>query len=317
MCAAIIATWRMALDGVENAMSQLHEGASISDAVQLAVMNVEDNPLFHSVGNGGLPNENGKVELDAAWMDGNTLNYGAVMAVEGLKNPISVARKLSGKQRNNVLAGEGALQYAINNQFAMRNNLSSLSLKKWKEQLVIETNHETQEAYDGHDTVCILGAKNGEVIAGLSTSGLFMKHAGRVGDTPIIGSGCYADSDIGSAAATGVGEDIMKGCLSYEIVRLMEHMSPQQACTAALAQHQKRLQRSKNIIGSMSVIALNKEGEWGAATTKNEFSFVVGQDEGSTEVWISSCEEGKVSNTRASDEWLKKYADALKHGSGN
>lgn len=131
-----------------------------------------------------------------------------------------------------------------------------------------------------------------------------MKHAGRVGDTPIIGSGCYADSDIGSAAATGVGEDIMKGCLSYEIVRLMEHMSPQQACTAALAQHQKRLQRSKNIIGSMSVIALNKEGEWGLRQPKMSFLSLLGKMK-STEVWISSCVEGKVSNTRAVMSGLK------------
>lgn len=314
MCNTLIATWRMALEGVTEAMTV----AGLQQAIVSAVMNVEDNPLYHSVGYGGLPNLQGEVELDAAFMEGDTLNYGAVGAVKFLKNPILAAQALSRSQRNNVLTATGALEFAIQQGLALRENRYALSQDKWKAALQHTAKEALQEAYDGHDTVCVLGAsRTGSVCAGVSTSGLFLKKTGRLGDSPIIGSGCYADSTSGAAAATGVGEDIMKGCLSWEIVRLMANHSPQYACEQVVRQHTETLIKRKGECGSISVIALNKAGEWGAATNKAEFSFVVGEPEKGVHVWLARCSGGVHSLERASPQWLENYLSTLPAGSGN
>ena len=310
----LIATWRMALEGVTEAMPV----AELQQAVVQTVMNVENNPLYHSVGYGGLPNIHGEVELDAAFMQGDTLDYGAVGAVKYLKNPILAAQALSHHQRNNVLTGDGALEFAIQQGLALRDNRNVLSQEKWKAALHQPVKVQHQEAYDGHDTVCVLGAsRSGSVCAGVSTSGLFLKQTGRLGDSPLIGSGCYADSASGAAAATGVGEDIMKGCLSWEIVRLMAHHSPQFACEQVVRQHTDTLKKRKGECGSISVIALSKTGEWGAATNKEEFSFVVGEPDEAVTVWLAHCREGTHSLERASSQWLENYLKNLPTGSGN
>ena len=117
------------------------------------------------------------------------------------------------------------------------------------------------------------------MIAGTSTSGLFMKEPGRVGDSPIIGSGFYADARFGAAAATGLGEDIMRGCLSYEIVSLMKRgLSPREACEEALRGLVERKLALGEDEGSISLIAMNPRGEYGAATTLRIFPFVAGNN---------------------------------------
>jgi N4-(beta-N-acetylglucosaminyl)-L-asparaginase len=314
MCNTLIATWRMALEGVVEARNE----TDLHQAVIRAVMNVEDNPLYHSVGYGGLPNIDGEVELDAAFMDGDSLNYGAVGAVKYLKNPILAAHALSRYQRSNVLTGEGALVFAINNGLALRDNRYPLSQRKWQAALQQQIDTQRQEAYDGHDTVCVLGASpSGAVCAGVSTSGLFLKKAGRLGDSPLIGSGCYADSVFGAAAATGVGEDIMKGCLSWEIVRKMAMYSPQVACENVVRQHTQTLKSRKGECGSISVIAMNPAGEWGAATNKAEFSFIVAQPGKEAVVWLAHGDQTKHSLEKASAQWLADYLARLSSGSGN
>jgi N4-(beta-N-acetylglucosaminyl)-L-asparaginase len=152
---------------------------------------------------------------------------------------------------------------------------------------------------------------------GVSTSGLFMKRSGRVGDSPIIGSGFYVDSLVGGAAATGVGEDIMKGCLSYETVRLMkEGMNPQQACERALSNHNDTLIIKKGNTGSMSIIAMNSNGEWGVATNKAEFSFIIGTSKEDIKVYLAKNIDGELLIEKASEEWLEKYNKDLAKGSG-
>lgn len=306
----LIATWRMALDGVSDAMAE----PNLHQAVLRAVMSVENNPLYHSVGYGGLPNIDGEVELDAAFMDGDSLNYGAVGAVKYLKNPILAAWELSRYQRSNVLTGDGALAFAIGKGLALRDNRHPLGQSKWRSAIQQPVDGEQQEAYDGHDTVCILGASpGGSVCAGVSTSGLFLKKAGRIGDSPLIGAGSYADSASGAAAATGVGEDIMKGCLSWEIVRQMAMHSPQIACENVLRQHTQKLKQHKGECGSMSVIAVNRAGQWGAATNKETFSFVVGEPDKDVEVWLAHCRDQEQTLEKASSRWLEDY---LAHQSG-
>ena len=276
----IIGTWKMSLDGIREATDMLLSGASAGDAVEHAILRVEDEPSYCSVGYGGLPDLDGHVMTDAAFMDGNRLRAGAVMSAEHVANPIRLARKLCGRDTNWLLAGRGAEQAAIAFGLPMRDMRTEASMRKWEEERCRVP--ETLSAYTGHDTVCVLALDDaGGMVAGTSTSGLFLKQPGRVGDSPVIGSGFYCDVRFGAAAATGLGEDIMRGCLSYEIVSLMRRgASPLEACREALSFLSARKLALGEDAGSISVIALNPRGETGAATTLEVFPFAVGGSEG-------------------------------------
>ena len=276
----IIGTWKMSLDGIREAAEMLKTGAAAGDAVERAIVRVEDQPLYTSVGYGGLPDKDGHVRMDAAYMDGNSLRAGAVMSVENVANPIRLARKLCGRDTNWLLAGCGAEQTAISFGLPMKDMRTEAAMLKWRTERGKMPDKLT--AYTGHDTVCVLALdENGGMVAGTSTSGLFLKEPGRVGDSPIIGSGFYCDIRYGAAAATGLGEDIMRGCLSYEIVSLMRRgASPNEACLEAIRALSARKTELGEDEGSVSVIALNPAGKTGAATTLDVFPFAVGGQEG-------------------------------------
>ena len=275
---AIIGTWQMCLDGVKEAYQMLANGATAGDAVVHAIQIVENDPSYTSVGYGGLPDKEGHVMLDAAYMDGKTLRFGAVMSVENVENPILAARLLCGRKTNCLLAGKGAEQFAAKEGLSSRNMRTEGSMQKWREAMEKEKRH--LSSYQGHDTVCVLALDvNGDMVAGTSTSGLFMKAAGRVGDSPIVGSGFYCDARYGAAAATGLGEEIMRGCLSYEIVSLMKSgLSPQEACKQAVGELVHRKKELGEDEGEISVIALSPAGEYGAATTLAVFPYVAGNN---------------------------------------
>ena len=277
---AIIGTWKMSFDGVQEAFGMLKTGTPAGEAVVRAVSRVEDEPAFHSVGYGGLPGKDGRVTLDAAFMDGRTLRMGGVMSAENIRNPIQAAYRLCGRKTNCLLAGRGAEEFALQEGLAMRDMRTPESVKRWREAVAAQAEKEL-EAYRGHDTVCVLALdESGNMAAGTSTSGLFMKEPGRVGDTPIIGSGFYCDARFGAAAATGLGEDIMRGCLSYETVaRMRNGESPQQACQHALDALAERKRELGEDAGSISLIALSPRGEFGAATTLPVFPFAAGNEE--------------------------------------
>ncbi|WIV13354.1 N(4)-(beta-N-acetylglucosaminyl)-L-asparaginase [Proteiniborus sp. MB09-C3] len=290
----IIATWEMALEGVKHASYMLEKGLSAADSMEEAIKMVEDNPLYTSVGYGGLPNEKCEVELDAAFMDGNTLSVGAICGIKDFKNPISVARKLNEERFNIFLVGIGAEEYAQEKGFERKNMLTEESKKAW-EKRVAEMKDKNLSPYDGHDTVgmvCI--DKNENLVTGTSTSGLFMKRKGRVGDSPIPGSGFYADSEIGGATATGLGEDIMKGCMSYEVVRLMkEGLHPQKAAEKVVHEFSEKLEKRRGKAGAISIACMNKNGEWGVGTNV-EFTFVVATDKERPKVYIANRDGNKT-----------------------
>lgn len=304
----MIATWRMALEGVEKGVQLLREQNSCGDALEAAIKEVEDFPYYKSVGYGGLPNEEMEVELDAAYMDGSTMDFGAVAAIRDFANPISVARALSKEKVNNMLVGEGAAKYAAVNGFERKNMLTERAkhyYKKRRKEL-----SEADRPYDGHDTVGVVSLDaHQQMCAGTSTSGLFMKRRGRVGDSPICGSGCYVDSEIGGAAATGLGEDLMKGCISYEIVRKMkEGMTPQQACEAAVNELDERLRKQRGAAGDLSVIAMNANGEWGCATNIETFSVVVCSEKQPLSVYrVSRDSDGSCKRESADQAWIDEY----------
>lgn len=305
----MIATWRMAVEGITKGAELLKENQDAGEAIETAIREVEDFPFYKSVGYGGLPNEEMEVELDAAYMDGDTLDIGAVAAIRDFANPISIARRLSKEKVNNLLVAEGAEKFAHKEGFERKNMLTDRAKAHYRKR-VKEVAEQEIKPYSGHDTVgmvCLDGA--GKVTAATSTSGLFMKKKGRVGDSPISGSGFYADSKRGGASATGLGEDLMKGCISYEIVRLMgEGMHPQEACEQAVNRLDAELKERRGEAGDLSLIAMNTKGEWGVATNIEGFSFaVVTEDQEPSVYLVTRQADGHCTFELASEEWMENY----------
>lgn len=309
----VIATWRMAHDGVLAASKLLKEEGHTGEAIEVLIKTVEDYPFYKSVGYGGLPNEEGILEMDAAFMDGDTFKVGAVAGIQDVKNPISVARKLSEEHFNSFRVGEGATKYSSLAGFERKNMLTERANKIWQKR-VKEVAEKNLNPYDGHDTVGAVALNvTGSMAAGTSSSGLFMKKAGRVGDSPLSGSGFYVDSEIGGASATGLGEDLMKGCLSYEIVRLMgEGLTPQEACDKAVYSFHDKLTRRYGKCGAMSLVAMNKEGQWGVATNV-EFTFSVANHENDGAIYIANMGENHTTTIEPiTQEWLDRYEARIK-----
>ena len=311
----MIATWRMASEGVTLGSEILKNGGKCQDALEEAVKFVEDYPFYKSVGYGGLPNEECEVELDAAFMDGKTLSIGAVASIKDFKNPISIARKLSVDRYNIFLVGAGAESYAHKNGFVRQNMLTERAKKTW-ELRVNEIQEKNLSPYDGHDTVCMIALdKDEDMAVATSTSGLFMKKKGRVGDSPVSGSGFYVDNEIGGAAATGLGEDIMKGCLSYEVVQRMkkgEH--PMEAAQKAVDEFSETLRKRRGKAGEISIVAMNNRGEWGIGTNV-EFTFCVGTETEEPQVYISTPQEnGEIKIEVASEEYMRAYKEKIQRG---
>lgn len=304
----IIATWRMAVEGITTASKMLKEGADAGDAIETAIREVEDFPYYKSVGYGGLPNEEMVVELDAAYMDGDTLDIGAIAAIKDFANPVSIAKRLSKEKVNNLLVGEGAEKFAHKEGFERKTMLADRAKIHYKNRLK-EVKDLEIKPYSGHDTVGMVCLdSNGKMTSATSTSGLFMKKSGRVGDSPISGSGFYVDSKVGGASATGLGEDLMKGCVSYEIVRLMkEGMHPQEACEKAVNMFDLELKERRGKAGDMSLVAMNNKGEWGVATNIEGFSFAVATENEEPTVYLTKNVDGKCIHEVASQEWLDNY----------
>ena len=304
----VIATWRMAQEGIEKASAMLDQNIDGGEALEAAVKEVEDNPYYKSVGYGGLPNEQGVVELDAGFMNGSTLGVGAVCGVHRIANPIAVARSLSEYETNSILVSEGAEAYAKEHGFQQKDLLTERAEILYENRMK-ETGKTVLKPYNGHDTVgvCVLDIK-GHIDAGTSTSGLFMKKPGRIGDSPIVGSGFYADSAAGAATATGLGEDLMRGCLSYEIVRQMRQgMAVQEACDSALNDLETELIQQRGHCGDLSVVALAKDGSFGAATNIKDFSFTVSQSGKQPIVYVANRADKHTFYEPASQQWMDDY----------
>lgn len=304
---AMIATWRMALEGVSEAGKLLQEGKSSGEAIEHAIRCVEDFPYYKSVGYGGLPNEEMVVELDAGYMDGSTMAMGAVAGIKDFANPISIAKELSKDTVNCVLVAEGAEKYASKKGFERKTMLTDRAKIHYRKR--IKLLKEELKPYDGHDTVGEVALDSqGKIVAGTSTSGLFMKKAGRIGDSPIVGGGFYADSEVGGATATGLGEDLMKGCISYEIVRKMKGgLSPQEACQKTVNELDAKLKKSRGFAGDLSVVAIDKDGNFGCATNIKNFSFVVYRQGEEPIVYLANPVGNQTEIYPASQEWMDNY----------
>lgn len=308
----MIATWRMAFEGLTQAVEHLQQQGNARGAILTAITQVEDYPLYKSVGYGGLPNEEGDVELDAAFMDGASLAMGAVAGMRNIANPILVAEALSHERFNSFLVGSGAEKWALQKGFAAKNMLTPRVEAFYKKRYQ-ETIGRGLSPYSGHDTVGMIALDQQQnICVGTSTSGLFMKRHGRVGDSPISGSGFYADSHIGAATATGLGEDLMKGCTSYEIVRKMrDGLTPQQAADATINELELRLLERYGKAGDLSVVCMNMQGEFGVSTNIDNFSFVVATEKHSPTIYLAKREQGVTQYEPASEHWLNAYLERI------
>lgn len=277
---AVISTWNHGIPANEKAMQVMQDGGSVVDAVEQAVMIPEADPNNRSVGLGGTPDRDGFVTLDASIM-GPDGNAGSVCFLEDIVHPISVARLVMEKTPHVMLAGEGALQFALENGFEKQNLLTPETEKAWKEWLKKSDYHPEvnweNNPNEFHDTIGLLAInKNGEMAGACTTSGLGYKMHGRVGDSPIIGAGLYVDNEVGGATATGMGELVMKTVGSFLVVELMRQgRSPQQACEEAMERIVHKVPENK--IRQVGFIAMNKNGETGAFCLQPGFNYALYQ----------------------------------------
>ncbi|WP_297521991.1 isoaspartyl peptidase/L-asparaginase family protein [Thermococcus sp.] len=275
------------LDGVREAVlagwKELKRGSAL-DAVEEAVKALEDNPLFNA-GTGSVLTLDGRVEMDAAIMRGKTLDAGAVAGIWGVKNPISVARKVMEKTDHVLLSGEGAVKFARLLGFEEYNPVTDERLEQWGElrkKLIEkgETKHwkklnELIKEYPEvlRSTVGAVAFDGEEVVAGTSTGGVFLKMFGRVGDTPIIGGGTYAN-EVAGASCTGLGEVAIKLALAKsatDFVRL--GMNAQAASEAAISLATKYFGRD-----TMGIIMVDSRGNVGFAKNTKHMSHAFMKD---------------------------------------
>lgn len=269
MSKLVIGTWDFSLTGIKKAWEILNSGGPSSEAAIAVAIDAEDNPEVETVGYGGIPNRNGETELDAAVMNGDDFSVGAVLAICGYRNPSKIAERVRTHCNHNVLAGRGAEDFAVEQGFKKDILLTPAAIERW--------NRDRNSGDPGHDTIGAVAVDDsGKVFTATSTSGLAFKHKGRIGDSPLIGSGFYADSSVGGACATGVGEDIMRGCLCYEIVRLIKDgMLPAKACEKALLELHIRLIKSGRKVGNMAVVCADIYGNWGGCANHDNYTFAV------------------------------------------
>ncbi|OQY17421.1 MAG: asparaginase [Anaerolineaceae bacterium 4572_32.2] len=226
--------------GIQKSMRVLKDGGSAIDAVEAGIRLVEANADDHTVGYGGYPNLLGQVELDASIMDGRTLAAGAVGAVKGYKYPISIARQVMENLPHVFLAGEGAERFAAEMGFERCDLLTPKAREVWKQRLGAALPEKElknlEKRTDLHKLVKIAtdperagGTVNfivqdaqGNICTGVSTSGWAWKYPGRLGDSPVIGAGNYADNRHGAAACTGMGEMAIRAGTARSVVLYLQ-----------------------------------------------------------------------------------------------
>ena len=267
----ILSTWNHGLPANDAAWKVLENDGSAMDAAEAGARVAEADPTITSVGFGGLPDEQGNVTLDACVMDSNG-NAGSVAFLQNIKHPVSVARKVMEDTKHVMLVGEGARQFAVSQGFEEMDLLTVESRQSWEEW---EKNRREMTPHETHDTISVLVQdKNGDFAGACTTSGWAYKLHGRVGDSPIIGAGLFVDNEIGCAAATGLGEEVIKTTGSFLVVELMRQgYDPTVACEEAL----NRVIKAHNGKPDFQIgyIALRKDGEIGSACLKWSFDYAL------------------------------------------
>lgn len=293
----VLSTWDAGIDANKEAWKILRNGGRAFDAVENGVRQTEDT-INCCVGLGANPDRDGIVTLDACIMDEHG-NAGGVLALERIKHPISVARKVLEKTPHVYLVADGAQKFAVEQGFTLEPQVLSKSAqqeyKKWlqkseyKPKVNIEQTQSTQgqSAYAvpnklsngswNHDTIGMIAIDAaGNLSGSCTTSGMAFKMRGRVGDSPIVGAGLFVDNEIGAAVSTGLGEEVIKICGTHLVVELMRQgYGPTAACKEAVNRIVKHngMEKAKQI--QVGFLALNKKGEYGAYSIQSGFSYAV------------------------------------------
>ncbi|NWG19542.1 MAG: N(4)-(beta-N-acetylglucosaminyl)-L-asparaginase [Chloroflexi bacterium] len=281
--------------GIASGWAILQAGGSALDAVEAATRLVEDNPDDHSVGYGGYPNLLGDVELDASIMDGTTLRAGAVGALRGYRYAITVARRVMDDLPHVFLVGDGAMRFAAELGLKRENLLTPEAEQTWRAGI------EGREMIDWHgvpelvatllqrsatltkDPEHVTGTVNfiaqdscGRIASAVSTSGWAWKYPGRLGDSPIIGGGNYADDRYGAAACTGWGEAAVRMATARSVVLYLKMGYPlEEACREAFRDLAPIMRGTPN---AMSLVAIDRHGNHCAMTTAEERTYVYQAD---------------------------------------
>ena len=272
----IISTWNHGLPANEEAMKYLKSGKSSLEAIEAGVKIPEADPMVRSVGYGGLPDREGKVTLDACIMDHNS-NCGSVSFLQNIKHPISVAKKVLEETPHVMLTGDGANQFALSQGFTEENLLTPQSKKDWQN-WIKKSKYQPVINIENHDTISMLILDNdGNLSGGCTTSGAAWKMHGRVGDSPIIGAGLFLDNDVGAAAATGLGEAVIRTAGSAMVVELMRQgLSPMEACMEIVGRiyDKHRNHRDMEYL-QVGFIAVNKQGEYAGYSLRSGFNYAI------------------------------------------
>jgi N4-(beta-N-acetylglucosaminyl)-L-asparaginase len=304
------------VNALQQGMDILKSGGDTLDAVVAAVTVVEDDPNDDSVGYGGLPNEEGVVELDASVMHGPTHRCGSVASVQKIKNVSRLAKTVMARTNHVMIVGDGARRFAVAEGFEEMNLLTEHSRKiwlawkaktdfnwrpgidspEWKEHMALLFDGDAEKIAYAEQRIahpitgtinCLAVNAKGEVGGTTTTSGLAWKIPGRVGDSPIIGAGLYVDGDVGGAGSTGKGEENIKISGGHTIVEQMRRgVKPTDACLEAMGRVVRNYNGDKKKLATFHLYfyALNKDGEYGSAS-----------------LWKNGYEESKVAKFAVHD----------------
>jgi beta-aspartyl-peptidase (threonine type) len=237
--------------------SILKAGGTSLDAIESCVRMMEDCPLFNA-GKGAVFNAEGKNELDAAIMDGKTGNAGAVAGVTTIRNPITAARAVMEKSNHVMLSGKGAETFAAEQGLEIVSPEYFFTQPRWDAYLKAKANSDSIENIDKkHGTVgCVAIDKYGNLAAATSTGGMTYKKYGRIGDSPIIGAGTYADNNTCAVSATGHGEFFIRNVVAYDISALMKYKN----VSLIEAANEVVMIKLKKLGGTGGIIAVDKNG---------------------------------------------------------
>ena len=274
----VISTWDHGLLANRVSWDILAAGGKSLDAVEEGVRVVESDPNIRTVGMGGYPDREGIVTLDACIMDYES-NCGSVAFLRDIINPISVARKVMEETPHVMLVGRGAKNFALKQGFKETNLLTDLSRKEWNS-WKISSKYESIINIENHDTISSLALSgDGRLAGACTTSGSAYKMHGRVGDSPIIGAGLFLDNQVGAAAATGLGEAVIKSSGSAMVVEAMRNgASPQDACENVILRILKMNKQVENL--QVGFIALDIRGNVGAFSIKKGFNYALSNQKG-------------------------------------
>ena len=273
--------------GIRQAMAVLKAGGSVLDALEAGIRPVEDNLADHWVGTSGMPSILGEVELDASIMDGGDLTAGAVGCVKGYPNPISIARKLMETLPHVFLVGEGAERFAAEMGFQKADLMTAETRETWRKDLasvtasmppgdptrLVDVVQQFSNPRRTRGTVNFIARDDqGNLATGVSTSGYYGKYPGRLGDSPVIGAGNYADSRYGAAACTGMGEMAIRASTARSVVFYLKMGYSLEAAGVQAMQDLRDL--GGRFISEMNIIAMDRDGHPAGFSSAQDRTFI-------------------------------------------